>query len=213
MMATKLNMKPNRKASSCGAIGQSAGDRILDTAIRLFCEEGIHATGVDRIIDESGVARMTLYNRFGSKQGLVRAALEREGEIWRGWFLKELQLTGFTPKERLLGTFAVMEKWFSQNDFYGCAFINAVAEHHKSDPMIIELTMGHKKQILKELADLARQAGVADNESLAHQFGILMDGAIIAALVTGKPEIARDTKAMATCLLDAALLKSEASAV
>jgi AcrR family transcriptional regulator len=201
-----------KQKNSCATALKPAGDRILDTAIKLFCEEGIHATGVDRIIEESGVARMTLYNRFGSKQGLVRAALEREGEVWRAWFMEELNAIGITAKERLLGTFVVLEKWFAQNDFYGCAFINAVAEHHKSDPMIMELTMAHKMKILDELAALAAQTGVKDSNALAHQFGILMDGAIIAALVTGNPAVARDTYAMAENLLEAELAKSKASA-
>jgi len=207
-MTTKSNMAMKQNISSCTVAIPSAGDRILDTAIKLFCEEGIHATGVDRIIEQSGVSRMTLYNRFGSKQGLVRAALEREGETWRAWFMDELQHTGETAYDRLLGTFDVMEKWFAQQDFFGCAFINAVAEHHKSDPMIIQLTMDHKMKVLNELAALAREAGVHDGDHLAHQFGILMDGAIIASLVTEKPEIARDTKVMAACLLDAELAKS-----
>lgn len=189
----------------CNSTATSAGDRILDTAIRLFCEEGIHATGIDRIIDESGVAKMTLYNRFGSKKGLVRAALEREGQAWRDWFFAELLQTGRTPAERLLGTFDVLEKWFAQKDFYGCAFINAVAEHHKADPMINELTLAHKKKVLVALAELARQAGVVNADDLAHQMGILMDGAIVAALITSKPGIAQDTKEMATLLLQAAL--------
>lgn len=201
-----------KQKGTCATSIKPAGDRILDTAIKLFCEEGIHATGVDRIIEESGVARMTLYNRFGSKQGLVRAALEREGQVWREWFMNELNAIGITPKERLLGAFTVLEKWFAQNDFYGCAFINAVAEHHKSDPMIMELTMGHKKKILTELAALAAQCGVKDSNGLAHQFGILMDGAIIAALVTGNPGVARDTYGMAESLLEAEVAKSKASA-
>jgi AcrR family transcriptional regulator len=60
------------------------GDRLLNTATRLFCLHGINATGIDKILAEAGVAKMTLYNQFGSKEGLVFAVLEREGEAWRG---------------------------------------------------------------------------------------------------------------------------------
>ncbi|GAB6051707.1 TetR/AcrR family transcriptional regulator [Magnetospira thiophila] len=195
---------PETKKSTCGAGAVSgAKDRILDTAIRLFCEEGIHATGIDRIIEESGVARMTLYNRFGSKRGLIRAALEREGETWRAWYEEELQRTGTTPKDRLLGVFNVLEKWFAREDFFGCAFLNAMAEHNKTDALIRELTLSHKKKVLAPIADLAQQAGYADPQGVAHQLGILMDGAIITAMVTENPAIARDTRVMAEALLAA----------
>jgi len=64
----------------------SPRERILDTAGELFYAEGIRAVGVDRVVDESGVARMTLYNQFGSKDGLVTAWLTRRdaacGALW-----------------------------------------------------------------------------------------------------------------------------------
>ena len=52
-------------------------DTLLDTAERLFYAEGFHATGIDRVINEAGVARMTLYNHFASKEALIEAVLER----------------------------------------------------------------------------------------------------------------------------------------
>jgi AcrR family transcriptional regulator len=52
-------------------------ERLLGVAIRLFLEEGIRAVGVHRIVDEAGVAPMTLYRHFGGKEGLVVAALEQ----------------------------------------------------------------------------------------------------------------------------------------
>ncbi|CCQ74956.1 TetR/AcrR family transcriptional regulator [Magnetospira sp. QH-2] len=204
---------PKTNKSTCGANAVAgARDRILDTAIRLFCEEGIHATGIDRIIEESGVARMTLYNRFGSKRGLIHAALEREGETWRAWYEKELKRSGQSARERLLGVFDVLEKWFVREDFFGCAFLNAVAEHNKADPHIRELTISHKKQVLTPIAALAEQEGYADPNGVAHQLGILMDGAIITALVTENPKVARDVRTMAEALLDALPRDATASA-
>ena len=188
-------------------------DKILDTAIKLFCRDGIHATGVDRIIEESGVARMTLYNKFGSKSGLIRSALEREGEVWRNWFLSEMDKIGAAPREKLLCVFDVLEMWFTQDDFYGCAFINAVAEHNKHDPQIRDLTLDHKKKILSEISSIAARAGAKDPEGVAHSLGMLMDGAIVTALVSGRPEAARDARNMAAVLLDALLPgKGKASA-
>jgi len=167
------------------------GDRHLNTATRLFCLHGINATGIDKILAEAGVAKMTLYNQFGSKEGLVFAVLEREGEAWRAWFQTAVDQLGGTPRDKLVGIFDVLENWFKQEGFYGCAFINAVAEHNKEDPRIRTLAQAHKKKVLAIIRSLAEQAGVPDPDAVTEAIGILVDGAIIAAVITGTSEHAR----------------------
>ena len=161
------------------------GDRLLNTATRLFCRHGINATGIDKILAEAGVAKMTLYNQFGSKEGLVFAVLEREGEAWRSWFQAAVDKLGGTPADKLVGIFDVLENWFEQEGFYGCAFINAVAEHNKEDPHIRSLAQAHKKKVLAVIQSLVEQAGVSDPEAVTESIGILVDGTIIAAVITG----------------------------
>src|SRR3954471_3740804 len=166
------------------------GDRLLATATRLFCRHGINATGIDKILAEAGVAKMTLYNQFGSKEGLVFAVLEREGEAWRAWFQTAVDQLGGTPRDKLVGIFDVLENWFKQEGFYGCAFINAVPEHNKEDPRIRTLAQAHKK-VLAISRSLAEQAGVPDPDAVTEAIRILVDGAIIAAVITGTSEHAR----------------------
>ena len=61
-------------------------DQLIDTALELFNRDGYRATGIDKILAESGVAKMTLYNHFGSKDELIVAALERRDARWaRPW--------------------------------------------------------------------------------------------------------------------------------
>ncbi|EWY39377.1 TetR family transcriptional regulator [Skermanella stibiiresistens SB22] len=167
------------------------GDRLLTTATRLFSRHGINATGIDKILAEAGVAKMTLYNQFGSKEGLVFAVLEREGEAWRQWFQTAVDGLPGSPRDKLVGIFGVLEQWFKRDGFYGCAFINAVAEHNKEDPRIRSLAMAHKKKILLVIRDLADQAGVIDPEAVTESIGMLLDGAIIAAVITGTSDHAR----------------------
>ena len=50
-----------------------ARERILETADDLFYREGIHAVGIDTIIEKSGVAKMILYRNFASKDDAVKA--------------------------------------------------------------------------------------------------------------------------------------------
>lgn len=181
---------------------EKPGDRILAVATELFCRDGIHATGIDRILAEAGTAKMTLYNRFGSKEGLIYAVLKQEGETWRSWFAETLDKLGATPEEKLFGVFSALEKWFATKTYYGCAFINAVAEHNKQDKTIQALTLEHKRAVLAHLETLAREAGCSRPADLAHQLGILMDGAIVAAMVTGNPAIAQDAGQTATLLIN-----------
>jgi hypothetical protein len=96
-----------------------------------------------------------------------------------------------SPRDKLVGIFGVLEQWFKRDGFYGCAFINAVAEHNKEDPRIRSLAMAHKKKILVVIRDLADQAGVIDPEAVTESIGMLLDGAIIAAVITGTSDHAR----------------------
>lgn len=190
---------------------EKPGDRIVAVATELFCRDGIHATGIDRILAEAGTAKMTLYNHFGSKEGLIYAVLRREGEIWRTWFAESLDTLGKTPLEKLRAIFGALETWFEAKNYYGCAFINAVAEHNKQDKTIQSLTLEHKRAVLAHIEALAREAGCAAPASLAHQLGILMDGAIVAAMVTGEPSVARDAGRTASLLIDHHLAEGRAA--
>lgn len=180
-------------------------ERLLTTAARLFSRHGINATGIDRILAEAGVAKMTLYNQFGSKEGLVSAVLEREGEAWRRWFRNSVEASGASPLDRLLGIFKVLEDWFRRDDFCGCAFVNAIAEHDKTDMRLRALAAEHRRQVLAYLGELARAAGAPDPEGLAHALMLLMDGALVEALTTRQAEPARRAGELARVLLDSHL--------
>ena len=106
-----------------------ARERILTTAYGLFCRHGIGAVGVDTIIDQSGVAKMTLYRHFRSKDDLVLAVLERREELWtQGWLVAEVKRRASDPAERLLAIFDVFDGWFRRRSFEGCLFVNALLE-------------------------------------------------------------------------------------
>jgi AcrR family transcriptional regulator len=103
-----------------------AAQRILDTAAELFYTRGIHAVGVDTIAAESGVTKRTLYDRFGSKDGLLVTYLEQRDRRWRA--LIEARLAERTdPIDRVLTPFDVLPEWLPDSS-RGCSFINAFAE-------------------------------------------------------------------------------------
>lgn len=154
-------------------------DRLVDTARQLFCKNGIAATGIQEVLVASGVSRMTLYNNFGSKQALVVAALEKEGKEWREWLFRRIEQSGSTPLSRLTNIFAVLEEWFSQEDYYGCGFINAIAGGNRDDHEIRSLAMAHKEELKGFLRHLAREAGISDMEQFIEQLILVIDGAIV----------------------------------
>jgi AcrR family transcriptional regulator len=178
-------------------------DRLMQAATRLFCKHGINATGIDAIVHEAGTAKTTLYKLFGSKSDLVEAVLLSESQIWRDWFVAAVEAAA-SPRAKLDSIFPVLKSWFSEEDYYGCVFINAVGEHDKDETRLRAITLQHKSFILDYIAGLARGAGVGDPGALAHQLGILMDGAIVAAMVTRDPGIADSAGIAANALLNEA---------
>src|ERR1700694_80059 len=178
--------KPVAAAHAAGD-EESARGRLLNAATRLFCRYGINATGIDAIIDEAGTAKTTLYKLFGSKTNLVHAVLESEGKQWREWFIAAVEAGGGDPQTKLARIFPALKSWFGEERFYGCPFINAVAEHDKDQKQFRNIAMRHKKVVLAHIEKLAGEMGAAEPEVLAHQLALLIDGAIVAAMGTPAP--------------------------
>ena len=159
----------------------SARERILDTAYELFSRHGTRAVGVDRIIAECGIAKMTLYRNFPSKDDLILAFLERRDELWtRAWLQAEAQRRGSTPAERLLAIFDTFAGWFPQEGFEGCSFINVMLElDDVSTARCAQATVRHLADIRTFVRGLAEEAGIQDPDGFARQWHILMKGSIV----------------------------------
>src|SRR5258706_5063991 len=181
--------KPVATAHAAGD-EESARGRLLNAATRLFCRYGINATGIDAIIDEAGTAKTTLYKLFGSKTNLVHAVLESEGKQWREWFIAAIEAGGGDPQTKLARIFPALKKWFGEERFYGCPFINAGAEHDKDQKQFRKLALRHKKVVLARIEKLAAEMGAAEPELLAHQLALLIDGAIVAPMVSRNTGVA-----------------------
>ena len=190
----------SRKKAVSSGDDESARGRLLSAATHLFCKNGINATGIDAIIDEAGTAKTTLYKLFGSKTNLVHAVLESEGKQWREWFIGAIEQGGGDAETKLARIFPALKSWFGEERFYGCPFINAVGEHDKDAKQFRAIAMKHKKVVLAHIEKLAAEMGAAEPETLAHQLGLLMDGAIVAAMVSRDPHVA-DTAGLAACSL------------
>jgi AcrR family transcriptional regulator len=197
------SMSPEMSVAAAEAppAGADARERILAAAYELFSRNGIRAVGIDAIIARSGVARMTLYRHFASKDELVLAFLQRREQLWtRDWLEASVESRASDPAERLLAIFDVFDKWFHSPDYEGCSFVNVLLEMPDRSSPLNRASAEHLATIRAFLERLAREAGVRDPEGVARQWHILMKGSIVAA-GEGDREAARRAKELGTLLL------------
>lgn len=201
----KRNIKiVDKKPLDVGGGAESPAMRLVLTATRLFNENSIHATGIDRIIAEAGVARRTLYNQFGSKEGLIRAVMQRESNAWFEWLDSELTPSAMhNPRQRIIGFFALLGEWFSRSDFKGCSFINAVGEH-PLDNCVRPIAKAHRQANFEYIRGLLAGSKISNPDKVADQITILADGATVTAMVTGNPKMADTAASAALALIDVA---------
>lgn len=189
---------------------KSRRDDLVDTALKLFYAGGFNATGIDKILAESGVAKMTLYKHFRSKDELILAVLHRRDEQFRNWLMGEMEKAAPDPRGRLLAMFDALGVWFSGRafkgmGFYGCAFINAAGEFGDHTHPAHRAAAEHKRSIVDYLERLCSEAGAPEPRHLAEQLALLKEGAIATAHVRGMPEAAQIAKDMAAGMIEAAL--------
>src|SRR6202007_2457634 len=112
------------KNTDSASTSPNARERILSAARSLFYREGIHATGVERIAEEAGVSKRTMYQLFGSKTRLVEDSLRRTHDTGGMPNEKALDTLGASPRNRLLAIFDSPPA----DRFRGCPFPNAAVE-------------------------------------------------------------------------------------
>jgi AcrR family transcriptional regulator len=158
-----------------------AKERILNAAYELFSQHGIWAVGVDTIIAKAGVAKMTLYRHFKSKEKLVLAFLARREARWtHEWLETEILAAANTPTDRLLAIFDTFDRWFQEPDFEGCSFINVLLES-PSGSSAHRAATNHLAHIRTIITEQAEAAGLADQERFAQTWHFLMKGCIVSA--------------------------------
>jgi AcrR family transcriptional regulator len=181
-----VRMKKGRDSERGGA--RTARERILETAHDLFYRDGIRATGVDRIIEQGRVTKVTFYRHFPSKNDLVAAYLDYRHEQWMGWFADALarapRRSGF-PLEPVL---AALKEWFATPGYRGCAFINGVVELEGAGTWVAEVSLRHKKEMSSAIEALL-PAG-KERGRIAQAAAMAVDGAIIRVQMEKRPRAA-----------------------
>jgi AcrR family transcriptional regulator len=183
----------------------SVRDRILQTAGDLFYREGVRAVGVDLIVEQSGVAKTSLYRHFATKDDLIAAFVERENtEYWENWD-KVASRHPDDPVGELDAQLAAIGRHIVEPGYRGCPFLNVANEFpEREHPARIAATK-NKPELHRRLRLLAERIGALDPQSLADQLVLLIDGAYANAALFGRKGPARSLVPAARSLIDAAL--------
>lgn len=165
-----------------------ARQRILATADRLFYQDGIRAVGIDRIIAEAEVAKMSLYKHFPSKDDLILAVLKYREEKIREFFGAAIERHSKRTKDKVRAYFAALKDWFESPGFRGCAFQNAAVELADPAHAGSQFVKDHKRRFQEFLAGLVKESLGKDAAKVAPAVGLLSEGAIVTAVIQGSAD-------------------------
>lgn len=196
-MADAPGDKPAERAAD-----DSGRERLLRAAYEEFSRSGTRNVGVDAVIAKAGVAKMTLYRNFPSKDDLVVAFLARREDLWtNAWLRAAVMQRASEPRERLLAVFDVLGDWFETPEYEGCSFIRVLLETTDTGGPVHDASVRHLENIRDFLRELATAAGIAEPDAFARQWHILVKGAIVAAL-EGDTAAAGRAREIGTVFLD-----------
>jgi AcrR family transcriptional regulator len=180
-----------------------AAARILDAASQLFYAQGIRAVGVEAIASAAGVTKKTLYDRFGSKDGLITSYLRARDQRWRQWLTTFVGEHATTAQDRLLTTFDALDGWMRQEEPRGCGFANACAEFPDPQHPARIAVLEQKRWLLDYLTRLAKDANLRRPKQLARQLAVLHEGAAAARGIGIIADPAYEARAIAARLMEA----------
>lgn len=184
-------MRPSRK------------DELLEMALKIFNRHGYTATGMDRLVAETGISKTTMYKYFGSKEELILAVLRLRDERFFDWLFGLVDSRSNSSIPSAIALFDALEIWFDSPDFNGCMFVKAAAEFLAPDDPIRLQAAHHKHRILQRLEQDLRKTHGADARALAVQILFLKEGATLAAHMGFSQTPAQSAKQAATALLAA----------
>ena len=182
----------------------SVRDRILDTATELFYQEGVRAVGVDLVVEQSGVAKTSLYRHFATKDDLVAAVLERDdARYWSSWD-KIANRQKADPRAELEAHLQWIAHDIAGPKYRGCPFLNVATEFPAPDHPARAVAARHKAELRRRLGALTRRMGVRKADAVAEQLVLLVDGAYVNGQLLGKKGPAHSLVPAALAVISAA---------
>lgn len=184
----------NKKKKKINTRNTPIRERILSTATRLFFENGIQAVGVDKIVAEAKIAKMTLYSYFASKDDLIIEYLETSSIAWFEEFHTYLNSKCKSDIDRLVQSFIYIKESFGKVDVYrGSGFINAATEISAPNDPAHSIILEHQEKLRECFESWAFNSGLKDARELSYMLINLFNGTIISAMIEDFPEPASHT--------------------
>lgn len=178
-----------------------AAQRILDAATDLFYGRGINSVGVELIAEQAGTTKKTIYDRFGSKEGLVVAYLEARARRWQAHVSAHVAGGEGAAADRAVAVLDALESWLEMAD-RGCGFVAAYAELSTSSERATVVVRAEKQWMREFYGRLLAEGGIADNGSLARQLALVLEGAVVESTAGGSAYALDDARAAMRALLD-----------
>jgi AcrR family transcriptional regulator len=198
-------MAIRRKDRTSSTPSPGVEERLVETASELFYREGVRAVGIQRVIEEAGVAKASLYAHFESKDELVAACLDKRISAWRAHVDAHLQRSTLDARGKLLLLFDLEVEWIHSPDFRGCPLASVGSELADAEHPAKRVMAGHRQWLHDLVTSLATDAGLQPLDEVAGALVVLSDGASTAALVDGNAGMARHARWAVERLIDASL--------
>jgi AcrR family transcriptional regulator len=184
---------------------QATRAKILEAAVGLFYNRGVHAVGVNEIAARATASKLSLYRYFGSKDELVETMLREHSDRIHAWIERKTR-TAPAGDARVLSVFDLLIEWFAEAGYCGCAVINTVTDT-RADPAIAAIARRHLGRYRALLESRLREADAPNPATLARQLLLLIEGASVISSIDGTTGSGADAKDAAKQLLSAARTK------
>jgi AcrR family transcriptional regulator len=154
-----------------------ARDKVFEVAADLFYREGVRAVGVDTIVQQAGVAKISLYRSFASKDDLIVAYLQdRDEKFWRQWD-EDFARYRHDPRAQLHAIMRYLARRTTQPGYRGCPFINYCAEFPETAHPGRRVAAANKREWRRRFVAIATALGAARPKQLADSLLLLIEGA------------------------------------
>jgi len=177
-----------------------AAHRILDAASELYYDRGINSVGMDLVAEQAGTTKKTIYDRFGSKDGLVVAYLEARARRWQAHVEDHLATVPDPGVHRVVAVIEALESWLAAGT-RGCGFVNAYAELSTQSAAATGVVRREKEWVRNLYARLLEESGIASPDALGRQLALVHEGAIVSLTAGGSAEALDDARQATLVLL------------